>query len=122
MADFPALKAAGRRYSMGTFPVSIESYNGNSVRFRHGTTSFAYTLDLTFPALTEAEAALIRNHYRTQNGSYMPFALSTQVWGGHTSMTDLVPSTTLWKYIEPPQEGHNPRGLVDLSVRLRSVI
>lgn len=122
MADFPALKAASRRYSMGTFPVTTEGDTGGTVRFLHGTVSSAHSLDLTFPGLSEAEAALIRDHYRTQNGGYIPFALSTQVWAGHTSMTDLVPSTTSWKYARPPEETHYPRGLVDVTVSLRSAI
>lgn len=122
MATFPALKAASRRYSMGVYPVTTEGEVGGSVRFRHGTVAFGHTLDLSFPALTESEAALIRNHYRQQSGSYIPFPLSPEVWAGHTSMTDLVPATTYWKYADAPEENHNPRGIVDVIVKLRSAI
>lgn len=122
MADFPALRPAARKYSLGGFPVTTEADSGGSVRFLHGTAAFGHTLDLDFPGLTETQATLIREHYRTQNGGYIPFALSTQAWAGHASMTDLVPSTTLWKYAQAPDETHHPRGIVDVQVRLRSVI
>jgi len=92
MATFPALKPATRRYSMGVFPVTEErGFGGGSIRFRHGSTAYGHTLELGFVALTQAQAKLIRDHYREQQGGYRSFQLSTYAWAGHASFTDLVP-------------------------------
>lgn len=123
MATFPALRPASRRYSLGLFPISQErGFGGGSVRFKHGATSSDHDLELGFQLLTQAEAKLLRDHYRTQQGGYLPFALSPEAWAGHTSQTDLVPTTTLWVYAQQPEETHRSGGWVDVSVRLASVI
>lgn len=123
MASFPPLRPASRRYNFGVFPVSEErGFGGGSVRFLHGGTSSAHDLELGFELLTQTEAKLLRDHYRTQQGGFQPFSLSPEAWAGHTSQTDLVPSTTLWAYDGQPEETHRGGGWVDVSVRLRSVI
>lgn len=122
MASFPALKPATRRYSMGVFPVTEErGFGGGSIRFRHGSTAYGHNLEMGFTALTQAEAKLIRDHYRTQQGGYISFPLSSQAWAGHTSFSDLVPTTTYWRYTAPPEEVHMDGGYVDMSVALLSV-
>lgn len=122
MATFPALKPATRRYSMGVFPVTEErGFGGGSIRFRHGSTAYGHNLELGFTALTQAEAKLIRDHYRTQQGGYISFPLSSQAWAGHTSFSDLVPTTTYWRYTAPPEEVHMDGGYVSMSVALLSV-
>jgi hypothetical protein len=122
MATFPALKPATRRYSMGVFPVTEErGFGGGSIRFRHGSTAYGHNLELGFVALTQTQAKLIRDHYRSQQGGYISFPLSTYAWAGHTSFTDLVPVTTYWRYSASPQESHKANGYVDVSVSLLSV-
>lgn len=123
MATFPALRPATRQYSMGQFPVTTEiGFGGGNIRFLHGTSSSGHTLELGFIYLQESEAKLIRDHYRGQNGSHVAFALSAEAWAGHTSMTDLVPVTTLWRYADAPQETHRDAGFMDVTVSLVSVI
>jgi hypothetical protein len=117
MATFPALRPAYRRYSFGQFPVTVDS-----VRFLHGGTSSGHTLELSFVLLTEAEAALLREHYRVQQGGFLPFSLSDEAWAGHSSLTDLVPTTTQWIYADQPEETHRKGSLYDVTVRLESVI
>jgi hypothetical protein len=122
MATFPALKPATRRYSMGVYPVTEErGFGGGSVRFNHGTTPHGHTLELGFTALTAAQAKLLRDHYRGQQGGYVSFPLSTEAWAGHTSFTDLVPATTYWRYASAPEETHRTGGYVDVSIALLSV-
>jgi hypothetical protein len=122
MATFPALKPATRRYSMGVFPVTEErGFGGGSIRFRHGSTAYGHTLDLTFTALTQADAKLLRDHYRTQQGGSISFALSSEAWAGHTSFTDLVPTTTVWRYASQPEETHVATDRIDVTVSLLSV-
>lgn len=123
MATFPALAPSTRRYSMGIYPVTTETgFGGGSIRFLHGSTSSGHTLELGFNNLTQTEAKLLRDHYRGQDGSHVAFNLSTEVWAGHTSMTDLVPATTLWRYAAIPQEVQKRGGYVDVTIPLISVI
>ena len=108
---------------MGVYPLTEErGFGGGSVRFLHGSTASAHTLELGFEGLSQAESRLLRDHYRGQQGGYLPFSLSTDVWAGHSSMTDLVSSTTYWVYAQPPEESHKSGGLVDVTVQLQSVI
>lgn len=122
MATFPALEPATRRYSMGAFPITEEKgFGGGSVRFKHGTTAYGHNLELGFAALTQAEAKLLRDHYREQQGGYIAFPLSAQAWAGHTSFTDLVPLSTHWRYASQPQEDHLSAGYVNVQITLVSV-
>ena len=122
MATFPALEPATRRYSMGIFPTTEErGFGGGSIRFRHGITAYSHNLELGFAALTQAQAKLLRDHYREQQGGYIAFPLSTQAWAGHTSFTDLVPTSTHWRYASQPQEEHLTGGYVNVQLTLISV-
>jgi hypothetical protein len=108
---------------MGIFPITVETgFGGGSTRFLHGTTNSGHTLNLGFENLTQSEAGLIRTHYRLQDGGHVAFALSSDAWAGHTSPTDLVPTTTLWCYDAQPQETHKSGGYIDMTITLRSVI
>lgn len=121
MAMFPDLEPIERSYDFGRYPIT-QAGSSQPVRFRHGTVPSGHGLTLAFQAITAFEAAQIRAHYRLQQGSYLPFALSVAAWRGHTSQTDLVPSTTLWRYDGPPEEVHRSGGRVDVTVRLLSCI
>jgi hypothetical protein len=91
------------------------------VRFKHGGTAYGHTLQLGFVALTAAQAKLLRDHYREQDGSYTSFPLSAEAWAGHTSFEDLVPATTYWRYASQPEETHRLGGYVDVSITMLSV-
>lgn len=123
MAAFPALRPASRRYTFAQFPVTEErGFGGGSVRFLQGSTSSGLQLELGYELLTQAEAKLLRDHYRTQEGGFLPFALSAEAWAGHTDLSTLAPTTTQWVYADPPDESHRSGGLVDVTVQLVSVI
>lgn len=123
MADFPTLRPSLRRYSMGAFPVTVETgFGGGNIRFLHGSTSFGSSLELTYQHLTESEAAQIRDHYRGQDGSHVAFLLPVDMWAGHTSYPYLMNGGTQWSYAEPPEEMHKDAGYVDMTVKLVSVI
>ncbi len=123
MATFPALRPASRRYAFAAFPTTQETgFAGGSVRFLHGDTSSGLPLELGFELLTQAEAKLLRDHYRGQQGGFLPFSLSTEAWAGHNDLSTLAPSTTQWVYANPPEESHRSGGLVDMTVQLISVL
>ncbi len=92
------------------------------MRFLHGPISTSHQLRLGFLNLRQFEARQIRNHYRVQNAGQVPFALSTLAWAGHTNFNDLVPSTTLWRYVDEPQEAQKNGGFIDVTVQLTAVI
>lgn len=122
MPAFPALRPRTRSFNFGRYPVSNQATSAGSVRFLHGNTSTDHQVRLGFLNLKQADARLIRNHYRNQNAGQVPFALSPLAWAGHTNFNDLVPSTTLWRYASEPQETHKNGGFIDVSVELLAVI
>jgi hypothetical protein len=122
MATFPALRPRSRSYNYGSYSVTNEATSAGSVRFLHGDIPTDHQVQLGFVNLKQAEARLIRNHYRGQNGGQVPFALSPLAWAGHTNFDDLVPSTTLWRYADEPQEIQKNGGFIDVSVQLTAVI
>lgn len=122
MADFPALAPVSRRYSFGVLPVSEEAgFGGGAVRFLHSTQRSGVTLELGYELLTQAEAQLIRDHYRGQQGGTLAFALGSTAWAGHTAQDDLVPTGTQWCWVSPPEEEQQRGGRVRVTCQLRSV-
>lgn len=123
MATFPSLEPDTRSYDFGRYPVTTQpGWAGGMVRFRHGTTPANHRLRLGFVNLSAAEAKLLRDHYRGQRGGFFSFGLSATVWQGHSSQTDLVPSTTFWRYAAQPEETHKSGSLVDVTMELEAVI
>mgnify|MGYP003643176913 CR=1 FL=1 len=121
MATFPELEPATRSYDFGQFPLTEESpASSGSVRFKHGDTSQNYQLTLGYTALTDSEAALIRQHFQSQGGGYRSFQLPSIIWAGHTFSGNVVPYSTRWRYIETPEEEHFSVGYVNVTVTLGS--
>ena len=121
MATFPELEPATRAYDFGLFPLTEEpSISAGIVRFRHSVTPQNYQLTLGYTALTDAEASLIRQHFQGQGGGYRSFQLPPIIWAGHTFSGNIVPYTTLWRYIEVPEEEHFSVGYVNVTVTLGS--
>lgn len=120
MADFPPLEPLTRRYNLGSLPVTVQNYSSASVRFLHGNICVAFTLELGYNNLNQAEAKLIRDHYRLQDGPHKPFVLSAEAWAGHANQDDVFPAFTEWRYADAPEETHKSGGLVDVAVKLIS--
>lgn len=121
MATFPALEPNTRSYDFGVFPLTEESsLSAGIVRFRHSTKPQNYQLTLGYSALTDSEASLIRTHYQGQGGSYRSFPLPPIIWKGHTFSGNITPYTMSWRYNQTPEEEHQPRGIVTITVELIS--
>lgn len=121
MATFPALEPATRSYDLGLFPLTEEpTISAGIVRFRHSNRPENYQLAISYNALTDAEASLIREHYQFQGGGYRSFQLPPIVWAGHTFSGNVVPYNTRWRYTETPEEEHFSAGLVNVTVTLGS--
>lgn len=123
MADFPSLEPRGRRYSIGDYPLTPQKAWGvDPVRFYHGLFPVLHRLSLTYELLTAAEAAEIRDHYRSQRGGLIPFDLSANVFQGNASANGPAPLSVQWRYVSPPEETHRVGGRADVTVELESVI
>jgi hypothetical protein len=121
MATFPALEPATRGYDFGLFPLTKEpSVSAGIVRFRHSITPQNYQLTLGYTALTDEEAALMREHFQGQGGGYRSFQLPPIIWRGHTFSGNIVPYTTRWRYTAAPEEEHFSTGYVNVTVALGS--
>jgi hypothetical protein len=122
MADFPALTPSSRGYALAEFPVTEErGFGGGNVRFKHGNLGYSFQLRLNYVALSQADASLIRDHYRTQQGGFISFDLSSDVWLGHDDISGLAPLNVAWRYAAPIEETHRIEGRIDISVTLSSV-
>lgn len=121
MATFPALEPLTRSYRQGRYAVTQQAmFAADAVRFLHSPRPFGYQLNLTYVYLTAAEAQLIRDHWRTQAGTFEPFTLSPEVMRGHGSYA-LVPELKRWRYLSPPEEEHLTGSLVNMTVALETV-
>jgi hypothetical protein len=119
MATFPELEPATRSYDFGLFPLTEQpSLSAGIVRFRHSVTPQNYQLTLGYSALTDAKAALIREHYQGQGGGYRSFQLPPIVWRGHTFSGNVAPTNTRWRYTAAPEEEHFSIGYVNVTVSL----
>ena len=116
MATFPALAPVRRRYGLR----DTSRRSAGPVRFRMASQRFGPPLELSYELLTQAEAQLLRDHYRGQLAGLAGFRLSTAAWAGHTSQTDLIPAWHWWLWAEQPEEQQRAGGLVDVVCRLRS--
>jgi hypothetical protein len=122
MSNFPSLRPATRQFSFGEYPVSMQTgFGGGTVRFLHGIGRSAVVMELTYQNLAQAEAKLIRDHYRIRQGSHQDFLLPDALWAGHSGPANIVPRTTRWKYGSQPEETQKRGGYVDLTVSLISV-
>lgn len=121
MATFPELVPTTRSYDFGAFPISeVPSASAGVVRFRHGATPQNYSLTISYSALSDADATLIRNHFQLQGGGFRSFALPSAIWTNHSFSGNVAPYKMSWRYTEPIEEEHYSLGLVNLTIKLGS--
>lgn len=121
MATFPSLEPLARSYGLGAHPVSdVVAPNDDLVRFIHDAIHHGVPLQLEFPAISQADADLIRDHYLGQRGRAVSFDIPVSVWLTHTDTDDVVPTGTQWRYASPPARRARSGNLFDVSVSLIS--
>lgn len=119
VAQYPSLVPARRSYDVGNYAVTRqENLGGGAIKFLHSDYSHGLGMTLEYEYLTQVEMIRIRDHYRSQDGSMVPFLLPDEIWAGHSSVVNIVPAGTRWRYQEPPEEQHLRGGLVNVSVAL----
>jgi hypothetical protein len=106
MADFPALTPTARSFQPGQYPVkSYRALSGATIRRSFGNRPFGHTLDLEFANVPEATVNAIIDHYNTQGGGTLGFALPATVFAGYgTGLRSRAqnPVGIEWLYAEPP--------------------
>lgn len=102
MATFPALAPSTRAFTPGGYPhTPFTSMSGEQSRVRHSTAVLASRLELTYVRLSQDDRQAIEIHYHGQQGEFVPFTLSPQVFSGFVP-TDVDPAGQ-WRYAEPPE-------------------
>ena len=98
MTTFPSLEPETRALVYGDYPQNThEGLSGGNVRFILGTKRVLQRLTITYEYLTETEAQTLLDHYNTQNGSIVPFDLSSSIWAGY-STPPVSSSNYKWRY------------------------
>ena len=122
MADFPALTPTARNFQLGQYPVkTYRAMSGATLRRSFGNRAFGHTLDLQFDNVPEATVNTIIDHYNTQGGGTIGFALPATVFAGYSA--DLRnraqnPTGIEWLYAEPPSVSSVLRDRSSVTVKL----
>ena len=81
---------------------------------------FTWILNITYEYLTEAEAQTLLTHFNGQNGTIVPFDLSSQVWSGY-STPPVSSSSYKWRYAQSFQISLSSPNRYSTSIELISV-
>jgi hypothetical protein len=101
MATFPALEPSTRALTLGDYPqLTYQGVSGGNVRFLQGTMRVSQVLSLGYQLLSEAEMALLLNHYGGQEGTLLAFDLPLTVWAGY-SVPPISSIEYEWRYASP---------------------
>lgn len=102
MATFPPLAPSTRAYTPGEYPhTAYTSMSGEQSRVRHSTVVLNSRLELTYERLSQNDRQAIETHYHGQQGEFVAFTLSPQVFSGFVPLE--VDPAGQWRYAEPPE-------------------
>ena len=122
MATFPALEPSLRALTYGDYPQLIyQGASGGDVRFKMGSDRVGQRLTLGYEYISESEAQQIFDHYETQQGSLLDFALPSIVWAGYATVP--IPAADYsWRYVGPVEVNIASALRYSLNVELESVL
>ena len=107
---------------MGEYPTKIyRALSGKTVRRSFGNRPFGFSLELDYENVPEATVQAVINHYNTQQGQTIGFAVPDEVFAGLSSTTiDLIkaPDQTLWFYAEAPSIEAVYRNISNVAIKL----
>jgi hypothetical protein len=129
MTAFPSdIIPSTRTYSPGQYPhTPHRSYGGRETRVRHSNTVLGVRLRLFFRAISTAELIIIRDHYASKRGQFLPFAIPADLLSGMVTPADFTTAGQQWVYAARPQvvdipiEGGTPSNRHDLTIELETV-
>jgi hypothetical protein len=121
--------------SPGDFAGKVfRSQSGIEARVQYGNKAFDKTMDLEYNNITEANAALIFDHYLACNGTLYYFGLLAKPKSGNETfhINDQTSSTSnrysatpfglKYRYAEPPQFNSVKSGRMSVTVKLIGVL
>lgn len=118
MTAYPSLEPNSVSYDLGGLNVSTEdTLNGAPVLFRHSLRQCNYQITLTYTNLTQAQVALLRQHYIDSAGSHRTFTVTPSLWNGGGA----VPTDALYRYASKPEEVQDGV-FTDVTVELQVLI
>jgi hypothetical protein len=95
--NFPDLVPTARSMSPGDFASkAFRSQSGIEARVQYGNKAFDKTMDLEYSNITEANAALIFDHYLACNGTLYYFSLLDPPKAGAPGFHN--PSGKIWQF------------------------
>ena len=133
--NFPDLVPTARSMSPGDFASKVfRSQSGIESRVQYGNKAFDKTMDLEYSNITEANAALIHDHYLACNGTLYYFGLPAKPKSGNETFHVNDQSTSAsnrysanpfglrYRYAEPPQFNSVKPGRMSVTVKLIGVL
>jgi hypothetical protein len=122
MANFPALKPTARSFQLGQYPVkTYRAMSGAVVRRSFGNKPFGYTLELEFANIPEATVNIIIDHYNSQQGGTLGFAIASEILAGYSITLQnktIYASGIEWLYADPPSISSVIKGISTVTVKL----
>ena len=122
--SFPNIKPTSRNCSLGDYPVRYyEAISGAEVRLVYGSKRRQATLDLSYEALSAAEANQFVCHYESVKGTTYTFGVGTALTVGWISGGG-VQGQGAWRYDGPPSftQAGGECDKVNVSVKLVTVV
>ena len=121
MTIFPSLEPKKTTLTYGDYPQNVhEGLSGANVRFKLGNKRTEQLLTIEYEHLTETETQLLLTHFNGQNGSIVPFDLSTPIWSAW-STPPVSSSSYKWRYSKPFTVNISAPNLYTVSIELISV-
>ena len=121
MTIFPSLEPKKTTLTYGDYPQNVhEVLSGANVRFKLGNKRTEQLLTIEYEHLTETETQLLLTHFNGQNGSIVPFDLSTPIWSAW-STPPVSSSSYKWRYSKPFTVNISAPNLYTVSIELISV-
>lgn len=121
MTTFPSIEPVKTTLGYGDYPQNIhEGLSGGDVRFKLANKRIDQTLKIDYEHLTEVQAQSLITHFNTQNGSIVPFSLSSIIWSAW-STPPVNNSNYQWRYANPLNISISAPNRYNISVELTSV-
>ena len=133
---FPSIAATSRSLSAGDFPgTTFKAQDGVEVRVQYGNQRTNMELSLSFDNITDANAALIYDHYVNCRGTLGVFDVAANsltqsgnpgfhagVASGATNRFSATPFGMKYRYAEPPQFNSVKPGRMSATIKLIGVL
>lgn len=122
---YPSLRPTSRTFDPGSYPVkTFKAQSGAEARILYGSKRVDQVLTLSYDNVTDSQAEQFVTHYDEAKGTYLTFALPSEVragWKANASTLDTV-SGASWRYEAPPVITSVKPGISSVQVKLVGVL